>query len=145
MNAMTEFSTAFLADDDGRGFDRFDGLGDFGGRDGGVVALVLIALALATVITLVIVWSRSRRNKQEVASTSATSSGALEILEQRFARGEIDADEFAARRAVLNGETIASPSGDAMEAPSAPTAQDTSVMSEPEESAETNSSGEDDD
>ncbi len=139
MNAMTDFSIAFLADDGGRGFDRF------GGRNGDLVALVLIALAVAAVITLVIVWSRSRRNKQEVASTSATSSGALEILEQRFARGEIDADEFAARRAVLNGETIASPSGDATEAPSAPSAQDASVLSEPEESAETNTSGEDDD
>ena len=139
MNAMTDFSTAFLADDGGRGFDRF------GGRDGDLVALVLIALAVAAVITLVIVWSRSRGNEQAVVSPPTTSSGALEILEQRFARGDIDAAEFAVRRAVLNGETIASPSGDAMEAPSAPTAQDTSVMSEPEESAETNSSGEDDD
>jgi len=143
MNAMTEFSTAFLADDDGRGLDRFDGLGDFGGRNGGVIALVLIALAVAAVITLVIVWSRSRGNKQAVFSPSSTASGALEILEQRFARGEIDADEFAARRAVLNGETMAPPSGDAMESPAVPVAEDASAVDESEESPEADTTGED--
>ena len=30
---------------------------------------------------------------------------ALRILEERFARGEIDAEEFAARRILLHGDT----------------------------------------
>jgi uncharacterized membrane protein len=37
------------------------------------------------------------------------ADGALRILEERFARGEIDAEEFATRRTLIHG----SPSGDA--------------------------------
>jgi putative membrane protein len=50
-------------------------------------------------VILLIVWSV--RRSQETSSRPQRT--ALDILEERFARGEVDADEFNARRRQLVG------------------------------------------
>ena len=50
-------------------------------------------------VILLIVWSV--RRPQETSSRPQRT--ALDILEERFARGEVDADEFDARRRQLVG------------------------------------------
>jgi len=50
-------------------------------------------------VILLIVWSV--RRPQETSSRPQRT--ALDILEERFARGEVDADEFNARRRQLVG------------------------------------------
>ncbi|GAA4297394.1 SHOCT domain-containing protein [Actinokineospora soli] len=71
---------------------HWDGMGWLGGL------LVLIAMVvfwggLLTAAVLVIRHFSGPR----------TASGAQRILDERFARGEIDAEEYAARRAKLAG------------------------------------------
>ncbi len=69
---------------------------------GAVFGLVMMALWLAFwVVAIVIVVNVVRRTRQ---SGSRRSSDALSILEQRYARGEMDRDEFLERRKVLTGE-----------------------------------------
>lgn len=50
-----------------------------------------------TGVILLVVWAVRRAE----APTTRPERGALEILEERFARGELDADEFTARRQQL--------------------------------------------
>lgn len=75
----------------------FDGWDMMGGWSGGgfwmPVAMVLIALIVVTGIWLIL---RSNR------VTQATPSTATEILDQRFARGEITKDEFEAAKRTLS-------------------------------------------
>lgn len=58
---------------------------------------VLVVLGVALVIAAGVVWARGRR------STSADRSGrsARQILDERFARGEIDQEEYRRRRTEL--------------------------------------------
>jgi putative membrane protein len=64
-------------------------------------------LVLATIALLVIgavLITRTIVNSRAVGSTSAgVPSGPLRILEERFARGEIDEEEFRRRRDILRG------------------------------------------
>jgi putative membrane protein len=74
----------------------------------GFLLLVLITAAAAAFI----VWAdRRSRSATTSAAESAGSpppapesedSGALRVLEERFARGEINAEEFLSRRRVLD-------------------------------------------
>ena len=61
---------------------------------GGVGMLVLMALALATLVALVVVLAR--RGPQPGPGDSARR-----ILDERFARGEIDQEEYERRRDAL--------------------------------------------
>ncbi|WP_248291979.1 SHOCT domain-containing protein [Actinomycetospora sp. TBRC 11914] len=60
----------------------------------GVTGLLVWVLLLTAVVAL-LGWSRSARSPQ------VRAPDAREVLDQRFARGEIDADEYATRRRVL--------------------------------------------
>ncbi len=64
----------------------------------GGVGMILMALFWFGVIALV-VWAV--RNVGDARTRSDESGRALEILEQRFARGEIDSHELNERRAEL--------------------------------------------
>ena len=61
----------------------------------GIGMLVLMALVLAALVVLVVVLTR--RGPQPPASADT----ARRILDERFARGEIDQDEYERRRDAL--------------------------------------------
>ncbi len=58
------------------------------------MALPVVVLGVLAVIGVLIVRALWHR----VASTEPEASRALSLLEERFARGEIDQDEFTTRR-----------------------------------------------
>ncbi|MDT7741138.1 MAG: hypothetical protein QOE59_216 [Actinomycetota bacterium] len=78
----------------------------FGGWDGGwsgpavmgVTGLLLWVLLLAGAIAL-LRWSRPG----PPSARGPETPGARDVLDSRFARGDIDAEEYAARRRVLEG------------------------------------------
>jgi|GEM_PF-735789 len=67
-----------------------------GGMMFGFVMMVAVIAAIAVLVVLVV--RALGATGQGAASSSKTP---VEILEERFARGEIDAEEFEARRQVL--------------------------------------------
>jgi putative membrane protein len=93
------------------------GPGPFGGNGplGAFVVLVLFVIvvaALALLVTLFIRRSRFAHRFAGVPNAGLTtywhpspSSDALRILNERFARGEIDADDFKERRDLLQGQS----------------------------------------
>ena len=68
---------------------------------GGWMALWML-LFWAGVI-LVVVWGVRAVSGESRGPGRSDQSSALQILEERFARGEIDRDEFEERRSVLKG------------------------------------------
>ncbi len=83
-------------------------MGPYGSFGGGMGWGGWVAMAFA----LVVFWSlvaagivllvRSFGHHHEVAAGAAGSTSAVRILEERFARGEIDADEYGRRRQLLS-------------------------------------------
>lgn len=68
------------------------------------ILFLLLLLVLAAGITAIVLIVRDRHSMQRerVAPAPAVAhSGATRILDERFARGEIDDDEYRRRRAVL--------------------------------------------
>lgn len=63
---------------------------------GGLFMMLFWVFVIALVVWLVLTLSRS-----QTRSTGGQGS-ALGILEERFARGEIDAEEFRVRRAAIS-------------------------------------------
>jgi putative membrane protein len=64
----------------------------------GVTGLLVWVLLVAGAVAL-LRWSRTGQPKAQGPETP----GAREVLDDRFARGDIDAEEYAARRRVLEG------------------------------------------
>lgn len=86
---------------DGWGY-MHDGPGWAGWLFMGLFLLFLVALVVAVVVLLV----RSTRPGGSGAGTGAAPtgpSGAEALLEERFARGEIEEEEYLRRRSVLRG------------------------------------------
>jgi len=72
----------------------------------GLLAFLFVLLVLAAVAWFAVTFSRqSGRNHYGFANAnhvpSPPSSDAIKILNERFARGEIDAEEFTKRRDLL--------------------------------------------
>ena len=63
----------------------------------------LVSILLITALIALTVWVLTRDGRR---SPPATDDDALAVLEKRFARGEIDQDEFARRRAALRDENV---------------------------------------
>jgi uncharacterized membrane protein len=75
-----------------------------------VVFFVFVLLALACVAWVITNLSRQHGHAHphgltHTSGEHAPSSEALRILDERFARGEIDADEFTKRRDLLKSST----------------------------------------
>jgi putative membrane protein len=70
----------------------------WGWRDGSWIGLLFMALFWVGVIALV-VWAV--RQGGSTTTAAAAPNRALDILEERFARGEIDLEEFELRRSAL--------------------------------------------
>ncbi len=66
---------------------------------GGWLAMSLMMVAFWGLIVALVVWA-----VPQFRPTSEHRSGALSVLEERFARGEIDREEFDQRRGVLQGK-----------------------------------------
>ncbi|WP_417235775.1 SHOCT domain-containing protein [Arthrobacter sp.] len=79
-----------------------------GNEDGGMMAmmwpwmLILAALAIAGLIALILVIIKLARGNSEHATGSRNAPGtARQILDERYAHGEIDHDEYRKRRETL--------------------------------------------
>lgn len=75
----------------------YDGYGGWGGGTmmgwfgGGIMMIAFWALVIALIVWIV----REMRGKN---SNSASSSNALEILKERYAKGEINKEEFETKK-----------------------------------------------
>ncbi len=65
---------------------------------GGWLAMSLMMVVFWGLIIALVVWA-----VRQFRPTPEHRSSALSVLEERFARGEIDREEFDQRRAVLQG------------------------------------------
>ncbi len=93
------------------------GPGPFGGNGplAAFVVLILFVIIVAVLALLITILIRRSRYAHRFAGAPGSglathwrpspSSDALRILNERFARGEIDADEFRERRDLLNGQS----------------------------------------
>lgn len=92
------------------------GPGPFGGNGpfAAFVLLVLFVIVLAALALLITLFIRRSRFGHRFAGAPGVgarywhpspASDALRILDERFARGEIDADEYRQRRDLLNGQS----------------------------------------
>lgn len=66
------------------------------------VALFALLKILFTVFIIVLVV---RLLRSSGAASPSSSNSSIQILEERYARGEISQDEFQERRAVLRGQS----------------------------------------
>ncbi len=76
----------------------FDGFG-FGGGGMGIGMLVFWALIVGAVVVLVRTFSGGSSSRSEASPRGRT---ALDILGERYARGEIDKNEFEQKRRDLS-------------------------------------------
>jgi putative membrane protein len=74
-----------------------------GGWYGMLLGPLFMVLVLAAVITLVVLLVRWLGGPSQGAHPAPSARTPLDILKERFARGEIDKQEFEERRRVLDG------------------------------------------
>ncbi len=112
-------STSFLADRDR------DGWGD---GDGKGFAFLLFLLLLGTGIFFIVRAIRQRRN-----GPAMQRADARRVLDERFARGDIDRAEYEHRKAVLDGADVIppAPAPPVPPAPPAPSGTATATMEAP--------------
>jgi putative membrane protein len=69
----------------------------------GVLLLLVVVAVIAAVVWAIVAATRANRSSATAAAgpSTAAPSAARAILDERFARGEIDATEYAARKQVL--------------------------------------------
>jgi putative membrane protein len=76
-----------------------DGMGTEWGIAMMVAMLVLTVVVIAGVVWLVV---RLIRDREGSSAADHAPRGGLELLDRRFASGEIDADEYRQRRSTLD-------------------------------------------
>ena len=89
----------------------FDGMRDGGmmgawggyGPAGGLINILLVGLLGLTAWALVRVFSNQRPGSVPYANRTDGTDAAEEVLRERFARGEIDAEEYARFLRTLRG------------------------------------------
>ncbi len=69
-----------------------------GGMIFGTLMMVLVIAAIITLVLLLVRWLAGAAHAPHAGPPAKTP---LDILEERFARGEIDAEEFEERKRVL--------------------------------------------
>ena len=80
-------------------------MGDGWGWTGMIFGPIMMIVVLASVVAVVVLIVRWLGGGHPPASagTQRSEKTALDILRERFARGEIDKDEFEERRRILEG------------------------------------------
>ncbi len=73
------------------------------GWTGMVIGPFMMILFIALIVAVVVLVVRWLGGVGGASTRSPGSESALDILEKRFARGEIDKEEFEARRQALQG------------------------------------------
>ena len=78
------------------------GLG-WGHAGGGhhLLGLLVLVLVVGLAVAAIVLMLRDRRTVRSDVTANGAPSEASRILDERFARGEIDDDEYRRRRAVL--------------------------------------------
>lgn len=66
----------------------------------GVIAVVIVG---AAIVGLLFSLQQQRRGPEQTRPGSQSAAPAVQILNERFARGEIDEDEYTKRRTLLGG------------------------------------------
>ena len=80
----------------------YDDWSDGGWGPGAWIAMALMMLALwALVVALVVYVIRSLTRSRPEAPPARDQRDGMRILDERFARGDIDADEYTQRRDLL--------------------------------------------
>jgi len=89
---------------------RYEGFGGFGhmGLFGGVIMLFIALAVIGLLIYLVVLLSRSAKSHSAISSNSVGQipnpqnlNNALSILSERYARGEVDDEEYARKKEAL--------------------------------------------
>ena len=75
--------------------------GGWGGMIFGPFIMLLVLVVLIAAVVLLIRWSGGPWAPAAPPHSAAPNRTTLDILKERFARGEIDKEEFAERRRVL--------------------------------------------
>ena len=87
-------------------YHRYFGGGPLGGGHhwaAAILFLVLIAVILGALAWAIVMILRQREHQTSGAAATVAGSDALKILDERFARGEIEPDDYKARRDLLGG------------------------------------------
>jgi putative membrane protein len=77
---------------------------DGGWGPGAWIAIAFVMVVFWGAVVAAIVFAARSWHHQPTEPATRTSNDAQRILEERFARGEIDADEFQRRRDMLRGQ-----------------------------------------
>ena len=67
----------------------------------GPIMMIVVLAAIVAVVVLIVRWLGGGPLGSPTSSDRHDSGRAMEILKERFARGEIDKEEFEDRRALL--------------------------------------------
>ena len=70
-----------------------------------VVMMTVFVVAAAWVIVTMVRHSTAPQTPHQALPSGTQQTSAAAILDERFARGEIDADEYTQRKATLHGPT----------------------------------------
>ncbi len=70
-----------------------------------ILVLLLVALVVLAVVLVMVLrpWAKGGTSDAAHGGYHDSGEGALRILDERFARGEIDEEEYARRRSLLLG------------------------------------------
>jgi putative membrane protein len=77
---------------------------DGGWGPGAWIAMAFVMVVFWGAVVTAIVFAVRGWHNQPTGSPGPTTSDAQRILDERFARGEIDADEYQHRRDLLRGK-----------------------------------------